>query len=248
VVTDLVYAPLETRLLREAVAAGAVAVDGLGDAPAPGGAGLRAVVRGAPEVDEALRRGAVKRTGAVSPGGGPRPFVLGLTGSIAMGKSTTAAMFREEGVPVWDADAAVHALYESGRPAVPGVGRLVARGRAGGAGPVRLREALERRSLAVPALEAVVHPLVAEERALVPGARAGGASSCWRAASSSSAASTGSATGCRGLAPAGTQCGGLLQRPGMDPRGGGAAVLVAPDAGMRRSRRGPLVRADGRRL
>ena len=92
--------------------------------------------------------------------------MLGLTGSIGMGKSTTAAMFRDEGLPVWDADAAVHALYAPGGAAISGVGDLVPGAVvAGSVDRARLREALERDPSLFPRLEAVVHPLVAEDRA-----------------------------------------------------------------------------------
>jgi dephospho-CoA kinase len=92
-------------------------------------------------------------------------LMIGLTGSIGMGKSTTAAMFRQAGIPVYDADAAVADLYVTGGAAVapleaefPGVTRD---------GAVD-REALRSRVLGDPAalkrLNAIVHPLVGRDR------------------------------------------------------------------------------------
>src|SRR6187200_625960 len=101
-------------------------------------------------------------------------FVLGLTGSIGMGKSATAALFREAGVPVHDADATVHALYRGEavplvEVAFPGVTRDGQVDRAAlGARVMNDAEAMAR-------LEAIVHPLVrhAEVRFLEQARRQG---------------------------------------------------------------------------
>jgi dephospho-CoA kinase len=101
-------------------------------------------------------------------------FVLGLTGSIAMGKSTTAAMFRAENIPVHDSDSAVHTLYRGAaapmiEAAFPGTVQngIVDRD--------RLAARVLNDPLALERLESIVHPLVATSRRefLIAAARAG---------------------------------------------------------------------------
>jgi dephospho-CoA kinase len=93
-------------------------------------------------------------------------IVIGLTGSIGMGKSTTAAMFREAGVPVYDADAAVADLYAKGGAAVQPVGEAFPGVVKDGAID---REALRQQVLGNPEalkrLNTIVHPLVGRSRA-----------------------------------------------------------------------------------
>ncbi|MFN0114851.1 MAG: dephospho-CoA kinase [Paracoccaceae bacterium] len=95
-----------------------------------------------------------------------RPVVLGLTGSIGMGKSTTAQVFREAGVPVWDADAAVHRLYAPGGAGVAAVAHLCPGAVAAGAvDRAALREAAMSDPGLLARLEAAIHPLAAADRA-----------------------------------------------------------------------------------
>lgn len=106
---------------------------------------------------------------------GEAPFRLGLTGSIGMGKSTTADLFREFGVPVHDADAAVHELYgaegvdpvEAAFPGVTVDGRV---------DRARLGARVLDDDAAMKRLETIVHPLVrAREAAFLERARGEGA-------------------------------------------------------------------------
>ncbi len=90
---------------------------------------------------------------------------LALTGSIGMGKSTVAGMVAEMGVPVWDADAAVHRLYRPGAAGTEAIARIAPQA----VGPEgvdrsRLRAAVIADGALLGAVEAAIHPLVAEDR------------------------------------------------------------------------------------
>ncbi len=91
---------------------------------------------------------------------------LGLTGSIGMGKSTTAQMFVEEGCDLWDADAAVHRLYAAGGKAVVPMGNAFPEAIVDGAvSREALKQMIGRDASALKRIEQIVHPLVAEDRA-----------------------------------------------------------------------------------
>ncbi|HEX8569254.1 MAG TPA: dephospho-CoA kinase [Caulobacteraceae bacterium] len=92
--------------------------------------------------------------------------IVGLTGSIGMGKSTTAGLFAAEGVPVYDADTAVHAIYQRGGAAVESVGAAFPGVvRDGGIDRAALSAQVTGDPEKLRALEAIVHPLLAEGRA-----------------------------------------------------------------------------------
>ena len=102
-------------------------------------------------------------------------FVLGLTGSIAMGKSTTARLFAEEGVPVHDADAAVHWLYEDEvAPAIEAA--FPGSTRDGKVDRAALSQHIVGDAEKLKSLESIVHPLVGRVRdAFLADAEASGA-------------------------------------------------------------------------
>lgn len=93
------------------------------------------------------------------------PFVLGLTGSIGMGKTTTAEMFREFGIPVWDADAVVHSLYRESSEALTKIGKIApAAVEMGYVDRVVLQQEILKEPDMIRDIERIIHPMVARNR------------------------------------------------------------------------------------
>jgi len=92
-----------------------------------------------------------------------KPFVIGLTGSIGMGKTQTAKLFAAEGVPVFDADAAIHALY-AGEAATMIEAAFPGSTRNGAVDRAALSKIVAGDPAALERLEDLMHPLVAEKR------------------------------------------------------------------------------------
>jgi len=94
-----------------------------------------------------------------------RPLHIGLTGSIGMGKSETAKMFAQLGVPVYDADAAVHRLYSKGGAAVAPIGEAFPGAvKDGAVDRTELSKHVTGNPEATARLQAIVYPLMAGER------------------------------------------------------------------------------------
>ena len=158
-VVDIVYNPLETPLLKQARALGFPVMDGLGMLMHQAVPSFEAFFGVRPRVTPGLRKALEQALGA------HKPYVVGLTGGIGMGKSETAKLFAAEGIPIHDSDSATALLYAKGGAAVEPIARAFP-------GAVKNgevdRAALSAHVVSDPGkltqLEALVHPLVAADR------------------------------------------------------------------------------------
>lgn len=94
-----------------------------------------------------------------------RPIVIGLTGSIGMGKTTTAEMFKSAGVPVWDADSTVHRLYSQDAETIAEIAKICPDAtRSGTVDREILKDWIKVTPDGLIQLEQIVHPSVAQDR------------------------------------------------------------------------------------
>ena len=172
-----------------------------------------------------------------------QPFLIGLTGSIGMGKTETAKLFAKLGMPVYDADAAVHRLYELGGAAVGKITEAfpgsVHDGRVDRAALTKL---LAGDEAAFERLEAIVHPLVAaEQRKFMESAARDGADMVVQ--DIPLLFETGGHARMDAVvvvsAPAELQRKRVLERPGMTAEKLDQ-ILFAPDAGRRKACKSPF--------
>ncbi len=156
-VCDIVYHPLETPLLRDARAHDLKAIDGLG----------MLMHQAVPSFEAFSARGPTSPPACAprwwKPLASARPFVIGLTGAMGMGKSTTARLFAEEGVPVFDADQAVHDIYTN-PVALAGDIQSLFPGSIVEGSISRARIAAQMTPQKLEQLEALIHPLVLRMR------------------------------------------------------------------------------------
>jgi dephospho-CoA kinase len=94
-----------------------------------------------------------------------KPIVIGLTGSIGMGKTTTAKMFMAAGIPVWDADSTVHRLYSNDKVAISEIAKICPEATKNGAVDRQaLKVWLNDTPNGLRQIESIIHPLVAQDR------------------------------------------------------------------------------------
>ena len=159
-VTDIVYTPLVTPFLAAARERGLRTVDGLGMLLHQAVPGFEKWFGVRPSVTAELRNLLLEDLGEMPER--TKPLFIGLTGSIGMGKSTTAQMFRDAGIPVHDADATVHDLYAG--EAVPLVeAEFPGTSKDGAIDRAALSKVVVGDEAAMKRLEAIVHPLVRRE-------------------------------------------------------------------------------------
>ncbi|MEL6789892.1 MAG: shikimate dehydrogenase [Pseudomonadota bacterium] len=177
IIADIVYDPLQTPFLRSADAQGFHTFNGLHMLMHQAVPGHERWFGVKPHVDDDLYTHLLATLAGTT---NMAPLVIGLTGSIGMGKSTVAQMAADAGVPVWDADAAVHRLYAKNGRGAFALGTVFpdAVGK-DGVDRSALGNLVLGNAEAMRQLEAIVHPLVAVDRMLfIREARRRGAARC----------------------------------------------------------------------